>query len=1003
MFGIGHRLPADLTSDDIYGPDPIYDLAASDASFEESRQIREAAMKAHAEVSIRDRIKDSVRARPRTQTILRADDVIMVWKTNPPSKRGRWVGPGVCIGTHRGSVWVNMRGSLWKCSQLQCKLATTEESRGLEIQNQLLDDMKAEFQEFPGRRVYTDVEREGIPPSDADKQPVAPRGIQEEEDRNSALVPMLSQVTSPPPSLPELDSESHHSLREALQGEHVQVPSDVSSRPDSDCSHRTVLPDVVSREMEENVQNVRVLDSDPPVKPLNEQKQFPDGSTPERQSSSQTRERTFERSDEPPTQRPRLENPASSIRWSRVDDPRQWVPTTAVEDEENMWTEMDSEVLWQQQVDDHIWENNGKPACLCQEEWDELFSQTCENITAKVCFCKSEFTGLTATRMTRGDELPRHMIPDSEWPRFLQATVAEWAAILDTSAVTIISPAAARDIRKHLSHRIVPSRHVYREKPGEGVGTVSKAKCRWCVLGHRDPDIRQLERSSPTPQTSSIYTFLFVAAVLQREVTLGDLKSAFMQSDKDVSERSQGQLYASLPPGGIPLADGTWVEEGSLVQLNAAVYGLVNAPSAWRKTIVRGIENLGYRRSCYDTCIFCLMSETGPQGHILIEVDDLATHGNAVHVENMAKLQKTFKFGKWKSIYNSEGDYAGRTVIQDQSYGFHIHQAKFVQERLSPIAIPRGRRSDKKSETTDGEKRQLRAVWGSINWVQRESRPDVSALASLGMGSLNHSTVQDLCDANVAVERLKAEPFLGIKLPHIPFHQVRWATVQDASWANAAEDHSQGAFLVGATSPGLWNNMPSPFALLSHKSHCLKRKCSSTLAAETQIMSEALAEVEWIRGLFEELTNPKFSIVEWATRSRNRGLLIAARSSDAEARFPKVLSIGDAKSLYDHLRTETSGGANDRRTAIDIQIIRASMDAQGAKVRWVDHSGMYADAMTKKNGNVPLLQMLLRTGRICITEESITLEKHKSNPSSRNSSSKTHIDPVVQAAMDIQY
>ena len=66
-------------------------------------------------------------------------------------------------------------------------------------------------------------------------------------------------------------------------------------------------------------------------------------------------------------------------------------------------------------------------------------------------------------------------------------------------------------------------------------------------------------------------------------------------------------------------------------------------------------------------------------------------------------------------------------------------------------------------------------------------------------------------------------------------------------------------------------------------------------------------------------------------------------------RFPKVLSIGEAKSLYDHLRTKTSGGANNRRTAIDIQIIRASMDAQGATVRWVDHSGMYADAMTKKN------------------------------------------------------
>ena len=127
-FGIGLLLPADLTSDDVCAPDPISDLAATDASFEESRQMREGAMKAHAEVSIRDCIDDAVRARPRTQTVLRADEVIMVWKMNPPSKCGWWVGPGVCTGTHRGSVWVNMRGSLWKCSQLQCKMAPTGES-----------------------------------------------------------------------------------------------------------------------------------------------------------------------------------------------------------------------------------------------------------------------------------------------------------------------------------------------------------------------------------------------------------------------------------------------------------------------------------------------------------------------------------------------------------------------------------------------------------------------------------------------------------------------------------------------------------------------------------------------------------------------------------------------------------------------------------------------------------------------------------------------------------
>ena len=419
---------------------------------------------------------------------------------------------------------------------------------------------------------------------------------------------------------------------------------------------------------------------------------------------NQARDRLHEVVDEPPTQRPRLENPASAIRWSKTDESGHWPPITVPETEE-MWVEIDSEIFWQQQVDDHVWENTGKPVCLFHEEWSDLFGNTRDNITAYVNFNQSKDTGLTAAKMKRNDEFLRHLIAESEWPRFLQATVAEWTAIWDTSAITIISPTAAKDIRKHLPHRIVPSRHVYREKPGEGVRAASKANCRRCVLGHRDPDIRHLERSSLTPQTSSIYTFLFVSAVLQREVTLGDLKSAFMQSDEDVSGRPEGKLYASLPLGGIPLPDGTWVEEGSLIQLNAAVYGLVNAPSAWRKTIVRGIEDLGYRRSCYDPCVFCLMGESGPQGHILIEVDDLTTHGNAVHAENMVKLQKSFKFGKWKSIYDSEGDYAGRTVIQDKSYGFHIHQAKFVRERLSPITIPKGRRSDKKSETSDGERK----------------------------------------------------------------------------------------------------------------------------------------------------------------------------------------------------------------------------------------------------------------------------------------------------------
>ena len=79
---------------------------------------------------------------------------------------------------------------------VQCKMAPTEEHRGTEIQNQLLDDMKAEFQEFSGRRVFTDVEREDAPPENVHRPTAAPRAAAEEEDRASALIPTVPLSTS---------------------------------------------------------------------------------------------------------------------------------------------------------------------------------------------------------------------------------------------------------------------------------------------------------------------------------------------------------------------------------------------------------------------------------------------------------------------------------------------------------------------------------------------------------------------------------------------------------------------------------------------------------------------------------------------------------------------------------------------------------------------------------------------------------------------------------------
>ena len=156
-------------------------------------------------------------------------------------------------------------------------------------------------------------------------------------------------------------------------------------------------------------------------------------------------------------------------------------------------------------------------------------------------------------------------------------------------------------------------------------------------------------------------------------------------------------------------------------------------------------------------------------------------------------------------------------------------------------------------------------------------------------------------------------------------------------------------------------------------------------------MLEATAEIEWLRGLFEELTNPKVNIVDWRSCTRHRSLLTASRSIDPEKRLRKYLSICDAKSLYDNLKNEIAGVANDRRVAIDIQIIRGSLHDQDGEVRWVDHIGMYDDALTKKNGNIPLIQLLMRTGKLVIHEEKLTLQKHQDIPIKWHSKMKSKV------------
>jgi hypothetical protein len=91
-------------------------------------------------------------------------------------------------------------------------------------------------------------------------------------------------------------------------------------------------------------------------------------------------------------------------------------------------------------------------------------------------------------------------------------------------------------------------------------------------------------------------------------------------------------------------------------------------------------------------------------------------------------------------------------------------------------------------------------------------------------------------------------------------------------------------------------------------------------------------------------------------------------SSDEDAVGYKVAAVVDAKSVYDNLHREQMTGA-EKRAALEIAVIRDSLQSLGGVCRWIPHEQNAADALTKLRENAARLLTLLRDARLKLTNE----------------------------------
>ena len=408
-----------------------------------------------------------------------------------------------------------------------------------------------------------------------------------------------------------------------------------------------------------------------------------------------------------------------------------------------------------------------------------------------------------------------------------------------------------------------------------------------------------------------------------------------------------------MPKGGIP-----GIPDGALIEVLGHVYGLNDSPAAWYKKLSHELLAAGFERSRFDSCLFYFRENGKLTGIYGVHVDDCVTGGcGSGYGKAIAQLKQTFEFRKWRT---QNGDFCGAQYIQDpKTFEISMKQERFVQ-KVKPLHLSRDRSRNREALLNEKEVSCLRAINGSLNWLSTQSRPDLSTQVSFSQQAFPRPTVNDAIAANHAVRRARQHADLAIRFSHIPPSELGLMCHSDAAFANGRSGSTQAGFMVSFVHQGINSGHDSPWTPAYWKSHRLPRVVSSTLSAEAQSMATASSMLEWTNLLLSEaLDGPRFAHSLWNGVDHRLTMLIT-----------------DCKSLYDHLISNSSPTLHDRRTAIDIVILRDCVFRTKSQLRWIPTDRMLADGLTKESPEaLDLIRACLRTARYQISPESLVLER----------------------------
>lgn len=451
----------------------------------------------------------------------------------------------------------------------------------------------------------------------------------------------------------------------------------------------------------------------------------------------------------------------------------------------------------------------------------------------------------------------------------------------------------------------------------------------------------------------------------------GDVDDAFLNGIE-----IEREVFLRAPREGLPAIPRTDSSPGmpaiapfTVLRCLKSVPGFNDGPRNWFLRHAQGIREVGGVQSALAPALFMFYERPKEHEHdypqcigvIGSHVDDDLMTGNDHFMNHIVpELRQIFPYGKWASLLKP-GDTFGhvgkditlhddRITLTQREYALSVQRITLPKERRS---TPNDVKTLTKEETTA-----LRSGFGKIAYIARNTNPMIAYPLAMQLQTLKRNNTYCIADYNTLATKTVRDADMAINLWPIDLQHDNLTifAIGDSGFMNAGLDktESQGGYVMGIGVAQ--DGYVKPFNVICWKTHKLRRRARSTLAAETQAAGESVEMGELIRSYLAEF---------------KYGDRLNLKQRDIIYTIP-MMGITDCRDLYDCV-TGMGKRPSEVRLVLDIEALKEYINTEW---RWVMTKQMLADPLTKENVDL-YLRHVLNTGEYSYVEDPQLSDKTK--------------------------